>query len=69
MTAKFVRTIRAWEGETVEIQWQLKAGGVHYERITIPPPAARLARSVELDLLSEERSATGDPPGPPMGDA
>lgn len=39
-----IRTVRVMEGETVEIEWTLRAGGVHVERYTIPPRPVRQAR-------------------------
>jgi hypothetical protein len=40
----FVRVIRVYEDETVEIQWRCADGTVFTERRTIPPKATRAAQ-------------------------
>jgi hypothetical protein len=48
---EYVRTVRAHEGETVEIQWRCHDGSVHIERYTVPPKTVREARA-EPPLVS-----------------
>jgi hypothetical protein len=45
----FVRTVRAFEGETVEIRWRCADGTDVYQRVTVPPRATRDARAGRPD--------------------
>lgn len=44
MTA-YVRTVRAHEGETVEIQWRCHDGTAYITRYTLPPKPVRDAKA------------------------
>jgi hypothetical protein len=43
MSPEYVRTVRAFEGETVEIQWICSDGTRFWQRVTIPPKPTRVA--------------------------
>ncbi len=45
---EYVRTVRAHEGETVEIQWRCHDGSIHIERYTVPPKTVRAARDDDV---------------------
>lgn len=45
----FIRQVRAYEGETVEIAWRTKDGSTFYQRLTIPPKATRAAREPQAN--------------------
>lgn len=53
-----IRVISVYEGDTVEIQWTLRDGGIraldappaiYYQRVTIPPKATREAKDAPRD--------------------
>lgn len=50
--SNFIRQLRAYEGETVEIAWTCQDGSVFHQRVTIPPKATR-------DTVAGERNAVG----------
>lgn len=50
MMASFIRQVRAFEGEVVEIAWQCQDGAVFHQRVTVPPKATREAKR---EILSE----------------
>ncbi len=52
---EFVRTLRAHEGETVEIQWRRADGSLFIDRHTIPPRATREVRQSTEDRDQRER--------------
>ncbi len=54
---EFVRTVRAHEGETVEIQWTCDDGIGFVQRIAIPPKATREARRAQEQHEQEQRRA------------
>jgi predicted metal-binding protein len=62
-SSHIIRPIRAFEGDTVEIQWKCKTGETWYERRTCPPKAHRDApkttesRSVEEVLPEAAKQA------------
>jgi hypothetical protein len=47
-----VRVIRAYETDTVEIQWTCKTGETWYERRTCPPKATRDAQTTATPQTS-----------------
>lgn len=54
----FIRAVRVYEDETVELQWRCLDGTVFIQRITIPPKATREAQhQPPLDL--DPRNAAG----------
>ncbi len=38
---KRVKVIKAYENETIEIQWTLNDNSIYYKRYTIPPKSIR----------------------------
>lgn len=60
--APFTRSLRAYEGETVEIRWRCADGAECVQRVTIPPKATREDRQLAEQLLDEvaaTRNAAG----------
>ena len=52
-----IRTIRAFENETVEVQWTCRDGRVHIERYSIPPKPVRQARWQEAQATQGDQKA------------
>lgn len=58
--SQFIRVVRAYEGETVEIQWRLEGGAIYVQRVTIPPKATRDAQQwAEQQVQARRQSALG----------
>lgn len=57
----FIRQVRAFEGETVEIAWTCRDDSKFYQRLTIPPTATREAMTARLCTCGVLTGGTRDP--------
>lgn len=58
----FIRCVRAFEDETVEIRWRCRDGSAVVQPVTIPPPDVRadlLLAEQLLDEVAAARNAAG----------
>lgn len=63
-----IRTITAYENETVEVHWSCRDGRTHIERYSIPPKPVRQARWQEAQATQGKAPATSlDAVGGPGG--
>ena len=55
--SNFIRTVRAHEGEIVEIAWTCKDGSVFHQRVTVPPSTTREALTADRAVADDVRKA------------